>query len=62
MVAPFVLIKLLSVAQAVEEEEEEAPMVVTVAATIKAAEAMEEAQVDMVRFHRTPSFTLANLC
>ena len=60
MVAPFVLIKLLSVAQAVEEEE--APMVVTVAATIKAAEAMEEAQVDMVRFHRTPSFTLANLC
>ena len=61
MVAPFVLIKLLSVAQV--EEEEEAPMVVAVVATTKVAEeAMEEAEVDMVRSHRTPSFTLANLC
>ena len=60
MVAPFVLIKLLSVAQVVEEE---APMVVAVVATAKVAEeAMEEARVDMVRSHRTPSFTLANLC
>ncbi|KAK3178884.1 hypothetical protein OEA41_001021 [Lepraria neglecta] len=46
MVVPFVLIKLLSVAQVVEEEE--APMVVAVVATTKVAEeAMEEAEVDM---------------